>query len=123
MGSRKSNIWKYFSKTEDINGISKKCLICNQIFKPKTSTSSLKRHLASIHKISFHESENTSNEIPLSKEKSEEITNLTKNFIVDSIQPFSIVNNQSFKTLINYFEPNCNIPDRRIFRKKNFRRI
>lgn len=59
------------------------------------------------------EKEANSNEIPAKKRKQEEIDQLVVNFVSDAMLPFSTVENNSFKKLMNTAFPHKKILDRK----------
>ena len=123
---KKSNIWQHFEK---IDSSGARCKICLKQFKIKYSnTSSLLRHLKSIHNGTVNNSTRsneagpsavptTSNITYLDKNSSraKELTNGIARMIGMDFQPYSIVEDVGFCSLLRIAETRYEIPSRTTF--------
>src|SRR6266542_7064386 len=92
----RSNVWQYVNKDDPNN---RYCLICNFTFSPKTSSSSIHLHLHR-HNLLL-DGKKTQNK---SHPKKEQLILLVQ-WIIQNIQSFSIVENISFRNLLNKLDP------------------
>jgi|SRR6266542_4102675 len=95
----RSNVWQYVNKDDPNN---RYCLICNFTFSPKTSSSSIRDHLHR-HNLLL-DGKKTQNKSHPKKEQAERLILLVQ-WIIQNMQPFSIVENISFRNLLNKLDP------------------
>ncbi|GES96811.1 zinc finger BED domain-containing protein RICESLEEPER 2-like [Rhizophagus clarus] len=115
-----SPTWKYFNKQTIQHPGYPVCCKCQCVFGKKTGISTLKRHLASIHKIKIGNVKNTGkNQSTLDfrrtdpwpeKEKNERDIAVVE-WVIGDAQPFRSVKNLRFKIMINKFDSRYQIPD------------
>jgi len=102
------------------------CNLCSKSIKinEASSTSSLKRHLITIHSIEetyidglnskIKKKENTNDKITfLRKDDSETITPIIMEMLVKDFHPFTLVEEYGFKKLLNYLAPRYKISNRK----------
>ncbi|KAL4130708.1 hypothetical protein QTP88_008106 [Uroleucon formosanum] len=124
-----SKVWQFFKRTESNN--SAKCLICDFELMTNGSTSPLWTHYNAWHKKEKHTLKSTRKSIvpqkrlkrtyikktkkdkPLNRERKEMITQSICEVITSDLLPFSFVENNGFKNLMNLIEPNYQIPCRK----------
>jgi len=117
--SKSSEIWKYFEKISierEDNSIEHhiKCNVCQTLLSSNNSTTTLERHLKSKHRAEFDKfkqgaevkSEQWSTEVQKEKHK------LLINWIITDQQPFTIVENKSFKKFMLTIQPKYRLPSR-----------
>ncbi|GES86439.1 zinc finger BED domain-containing protein RICESLEEPER 2-like [Rhizophagus clarus] len=117
---RTSPTWKYFNEQTIQHPGYPVCCKCQCVFGKKTGISTLKRHLASIHKIKIGNVKNTGkNQSTLDfrrtdpwpeKEKNERDIAVVE-WVIRDAQPFRSVENLRFKIMINKFDSQYQIPD------------
>ena len=125
----KSEIWKWFSKSNREEGV---CNICKKTFKTKAgSTTSLRRHMESQHSEVYKslaqetpensaivknvsESHKKFGKLDKTSPRAEDLTNAVAHMIVLDCQPFSIVNDTGFRNHLNIAEPRYQIPGRTV---------
>lgn len=119
---KKSVVWKYF---EELNSKETKCKICkNTLAYTTASTSSMKTHLVKIHKIDLSESDETMSEGDTSKKSAtlhsfgitkcsklsqENLNHHIMQLIVRDLQPFSMVEDEGFRRLFKFLQPNSDL--------------
>ncbi|CAB4491654.1 unnamed protein product [Rhizophagus irregularis] len=125
-----SEINKFFIRIKD----SQKCQICATIYSNSTSTGTLKKHLEKKHPIEYQckftqTTLNFQRKHPYShKENFKKSKNLI-DWIVTSLQPFSIVEEDYLIEIIKKFDPRYRVPNRKYIKKhvinrfENWRKI
>lgn len=121
-GCLKSFVWKHFEK---VNAEKAVCIICRCELKTKFgSTSGLLRHLKSKHPVidvnTKKENEPTTNVSYLDSdsEKSKALTNAIARMMALDLQPYSIVEDVGFRSVLKVAEPKYKIPSRSTFSRK-----
>jgi len=124
MSTQQSWVWEHFQKCDkDIA----KCNYCNKKLLCKySSTSGINRHLKEVHSIAknnkqpkiikFISSSKTAN--PCTPDNKKKIDRLIANFVTNKLVPIDIVEDKSFKDLINYLAPNYKILTRKSIKLK-----
>ncbi len=125
-----SAVWQHFEKIFNDKGIhlQSKCNYCSQIYSAGCSTTTLNDHWKSKHsKVqpggigSIEMAFNNFKQQQVVKLQGEEHLNLLDkliNWIIVDCQPFSTVDNYSFKELINSLNPGFKVPSRQTLHNK-----
>ena len=118
MGKPKSNVWTFAKRIDESTA---KCNLCNETVTAKGSnTTTVKRHLFSIHKIDVDKSDATPTSASikgfltpskpkLSKARSVEIDRHVAAFIARDGRPVSTVEGEGFRELMTFLEPEYDI--------------
>ena len=114
-----SNVWMHVKR---INDNTAKCNLCDETVSAKGgNTSTIKRHLISIHKIDVDKMETSSPSIKgfltptkttLTMVRSAEIDRRIAAFIARDCRPISTVDGEGFCELINFMEPDYTVKSR-----------
>ena len=123
-----STVWLYFDKKVD--KIVCNVPLCNKSYSKTTGTSTLATHLANAHEITLTstnaQNQNNLAEVlnvesplypPLSQNKQNANTKQLLEFLTDNLQPFALVDNQSFIEFVRTLNPNYRLPDRKTIRE------
>ena len=121
--SRKTaEVWKYFDIRTEHHSDHPVCKSCGQVFSQKTGNSSLKRHLKS-HQIFISKKNlqqttiNFQTIIPHSSIKQEARDHAIVIWIIVNQQPFAIIENKYFRSMISKFDPKYKFPNRATIKK------
>lgn len=115
-----SNVWNYFIKCEK----TVKCNICcKQLTHNSSSTGNMLNHLKLMHptiKLPGDAGKETQptirdlfkKQMKCDKKRTEKITTLIRQVLIDNLLPFKLVESESFKQLISFLVPEYDIPSR-----------
>ncbi|GBC16343.2 zinc finger BED domain-containing protein RICESLEEPER 2-like [Rhizophagus irregularis DAOM 181602=DAOM 197198] len=115
---RQARVWKHFEKKtiekdDEQTETYILCHICEGHFSANNSTTTLERHLKAKHFDVYKDlGQVESNAKPWTVDIQQEKHNLFVNWIITDQQPFTIVENQSFKKFIASIQPKYKIPSR-----------
>lgn len=109
-----SSVWMYFDRDPvDAPGYNV-CKNCSKKYKLSTSVSSLRKHLRT-HQLNAPtraEKREKKTDNPLSKREQAEYDKYLIQWLIQDLQPFTVVDNPSFKTFVNILCSRYVIPDR-----------
>ncbi|XP_023809217.1 zinc finger BED domain-containing protein 4-like [Oryzias latipes] len=112
-GKKRSVAWDHFNL---ISPNKVQCLICKHEFAFNDSTSSMMRHLRSVHHVETPQSANQAFNPPCIVSRKQELDSALVDMIVMDAQPFSIVEDKGFKAFVNLLDPSYIIPNRKALR-------
>ncbi|XP_054635140.1 zinc finger BED domain-containing protein 4-like isoform X1 [Dunckerocampus dactyliophorus] len=95
-----------------------RCLICPQELAYHDNTSSMMRHLRSIHHVGTPQMSNQTFNPPPAVSRKQQLDAALVDMIVVDMQPFSIVEDKGFKAFVNLLDPTYIIPNRKALGKK-----
>lgn len=119
--SKRSEVWKYF----DQNDHHVVCKICQAKLSYHNSTSTMRNHLKCKHRnIIIDEPSNEDTQLPITTfatssrrrctpERAEKTTQLIAKMISRDMLPLSFVEGEGFKEVLQFLEPDYDIPSRR----------
>ncbi|XP_073681633.1 E3 SUMO-protein ligase ZBED1-like [Garra rufa] len=130
----KSTVWQHFGFCEDEEkGVVDKshtvCKICRAKFKYFGNTTNMKKHITRFHPElekrpsiliapTAGPTQRTLEQVaklPPNSEKAKRITRSVAGFIAKDLRPYSVVDNQGFRTMLQVLEPRYSVPSRRYF--------
>jgi hypothetical protein len=116
--SSTSEVNEFFIRTKD----SQKCRICAIIYSGSTSTGTLKKHLEKKHPTEYQRkftqtTLNFQRTHPYSRKENFEKSKSLIDWIVTSMQPFSVVEEEYFIEMIKKFDPHYRVPNRKYIKK------
>lgn len=116
--SSSSEINEFFIRTKD----SQKCRICATVYSGSTSTGTLKKHLEKKHPTEYQRkftqtTLNFQRTHPYSRKENFEKSKSLIDWIVTSLQPFSVVEEDYFIEMIKKFDPRYRVPNRKYIKK------
>jgi zinc finger BED domain-containing protein 1 (E3 SUMO-protein ligase ZBED1) len=126
----KSDVWKYFNKTDDKFV---RCSICRKDLTYCGSTTNMSRHLSSKHPHVSKSSNSGAQQVKLDNvgftgvvqstrlcpaARQEELSQLIAMFIVEDMLPISIVESPALRRLLTYCEPNYMPPCRQTMKAR-----
>lgn len=129
----KSDVWQHFGFSEDTEGVVDKshtvCKVCSAKFKYFGNTTNIKKHITRFHsELEKQHSLPITNtpgyiqrtldqvaKLPPNSEKAKRITRSVAGFIAKDLRPYSVVENQGFRTMLQVLEPRYTLPLRRYF--------
>jgi hypothetical protein len=121
LSSNSSSVWLYFDRNPAYAPGYNVCKTCSKRYKSSTSVTSLRTHLEK-HQLKAptktEKDEKKSNN-PFNKREQKEHDNYLIQWLIQDLQPFTVVDNSSFRAFINYFCPRYKIPDRHKAKGKN----
>jgi len=109
-----SSVWLYFDKNPDHAPDHNVCKNCSKKYKPSTSVTTLRKHLQE-HQLQAptrSERKGEKRDNPLSKKEQKKYDNYLVKWLIQDLQPFTVVDNPSFRAFINALFSRYVIPDR-----------
>ena len=105
-----SDVWQHFDNNED----NSTCKYCKKTYSKNTSTTILRRHYEKNHKKKINKTKQTTLQFSTSTPHPNEImrdkTSSIIEWIILDLQPFSVVESESFIKLINKLDPYYRLP-------------
>ena len=105
-----SDVWQHFDNNED----NSTCKYCKKTYSKNTSTTILRRHYEKNHKKKINKTKQTTLQFSTSTPHPDEImcdkTSSIIEWIILDLQPFSVVESESFIKLINKLDPYYRLP-------------
>ncbi|CAB5178479.1 unnamed protein product [Rhizophagus irregularis] len=128
--SSSSEINEFFIRTKD----SQKCRICATVYSSSISTGTLKKHLEKKHPTEYQRkftqtTLNFQHTHPYSRKENFEKSKNLIDWIVTSLQPFSVIEEDYFIEMIKKFDPRYRVPNHKYIKKyvinrfENWRKI
>src|SRR5215213_4196987 len=112
-----SDIWQHFNSDKN-HSI---CKYCKKTYSKSTSTTILRRHYEKYHKKKINKTKQTTLQFSTSTSHPDEImqdkTSSIIEWIVLDLQPFSVVESESFIKLINKLDPHYRLPSRHTIKR------
>jgi hypothetical protein len=108
-----SSVWLYFNKNPaDAFGYNV-CKICSKKYQISTSVSSIRKHLQTHQLQASTKIQKIKNNIttPYNRQEQNEHDKYLIQWLIRDLQPFTIVDNTSFRSFIKFFCPRYVIPD------------
>ncbi|PKY32488.1 hypothetical protein RhiirB3_394077 [Rhizophagus irregularis] len=110
--SSSSEINEFFIRTKD----SQKCRICATVYSSSISTGTLKKHLEKKHPTEYQRkftqtTLNFQHTHPYSRKENFEKSKNLIDWIVTSLQPFSVIEEDYFIEMIKKFDPRYRVPN------------
>jgi hypothetical protein len=109
-----SSVWLYFDKSPDHAPDYNVCKKCSKQYMQATSVTVLRKHLRS-HEINVPtrtEKKDNKSEKPLSKKEQKEHDKYLVQWLIRNLQPFTVVDDPSFRDFINNLCSRYVLPDR-----------
>ena len=118
VGKKTSDIWQHFDSEEN-HSI---CKYCKKTYAKSTSTTILRRHYEKHHERRINKAKQTTLQFsttltPHPNEIMHEKTGSIVEWIVLDLQPFSVVESESFIRLINKLDPHYRLPSRHTIKR------
>ena len=112
-----SDVWQHFDNNED----NSTCKYCKKTYSKNTSTTILRRHYEKNHQKKINKTKQTTLQFSTSTPHPDEImrdkTNSIMEWIILDLQPFSVVESESFIKLINKLDPHYRLPSRHTIKR------
>jgi hypothetical protein len=110
---KNSSVWIYFDKNPAHTPGYNVCKICSKKYKSTTSVTVLRKHLES-HKLKAPKKSEKSEKVqdPFNKREQEEHDEYLIQWLIQDLQPFTVVDNPSFRDFINFLCSRYVIPNR-----------
>ena len=112
-----SDAWQHFES----NGDNSTCKYCKKTYSKSTSTTILRRHYEKYHKKKINKTKQTTLQFSTSTPHPNEImrdkTSSIIEWIILDLQPFSVVESESFIKLVNKLDPHYRLPSRHTIKR------
>jgi hypothetical protein len=121
--AKRSLVWRYFKILDD-KSFDAECILCSTIVaRTSTSTSNLLHHIQARHDSEFQvvnkamksKSATLAQRLPLSSDRSSELTRLAADLIISNLLPLSIVESPQLQMIFQEAEPSYVLPKRKYF--------
>jgi hypothetical protein len=121
--AKRSLVWRYFKILDD-KSFDAECILCSTIVtRTSTSTSNLLHHIQARHDSEFQvvnkamksKSAALAQRLPLSSDRSFELTRLAADLIISNLLPLSIVESPQLQMIFQEAEPSYVLPKRKYF--------
>jgi hypothetical protein len=121
--AKRSLVWRYFKASDD-NSFDAECILCSStISRTSTSTSNLLHHIQSRHDTEFQiinksmksKTTESAQRLPLSSDRSSQLTKLAADLIISNLLPLSIVESPQLQKIFQEAEPSYVLPKRKYF--------
>jgi len=109
-----SSVWMYFDRNPEFAPDYNVCRICSKKYKQSTSVTTLRKHLQE-HQLKAPtraERKGKTSNNPLSKKEQNEYDKYLVQWLIRDLQPFTVVDDPSFRAFVNSLCPRYVIPDR-----------
>lgn len=109
-----SSVWMYFDRNPEFAPGYNVCKTCSKKYKQSTSVTTLRKHLQE-HQLKAptrSERKGGKSDNPLSKKEQREYDKYLVQWLIRNLQPFTVVEDPSFREFINCLNPRYVIPDR-----------
>ena len=109
-----SSVWIYFDKNPEYAQGYNVCKSCSKKYQLSTSVTTLRKHLDK-HELKAPtktERSEKRKDNPFNKREQKEHDNYLIQWLIRDLQPFTIVDDPSFRAFVSYFCPRYIIPDR-----------
>jgi len=109
-----SSVWIYYEKNPTYAPGFNVCTKCSKKYKTSTSVSNLRKHLEThqIKTLTKKQKITKKKEIRFNKKEQEEHDNYLIRWIIQDLQPFTVVDNPFFRGFIEFLCSRYTIPDR-----------
>jgi len=117
-----SDVWKFFQKINDVDNvaISINCQLCEASYGLTTSTTTLRRHLSTIHSSVYtsNNSQQQSQISPYTPSEQKHITVKLAQWISVDLQPFSVVEQVEFQQFVHTLDSRYIVPCRQTIKQE-----
>lgn len=120
--AKRSLVWRYFTPCNDT--LDAECMLCTtSVARTSTSTSNLLYHIQAHHpneylivnKAKEPKSIESVPRLPLSSNRSAELTKLAAELIIENLLPLSIIESPQLRAIFQQAEPSYSLPKRKYF--------
>lgn len=115
-----SDVWNYFQKIKNDDNIvlSINCQLCETEYGSSSSTTTLRRHLQSIHGSTYIPNKQTNKSSSYTYAEQIHITAKLIQWIIVDLQPFNIVEQKQFQQFIHTLDPRYVLPCRQTIKEE-----